>query len=78
MTNSLLRVLIVEDSTADAKLVSQELQRMGHPLEFERVETAGELREALDRTTWDAVIADWTMPFDLTEPSSLASSLPTH
>jgi two-component system, cell cycle sensor histidine kinase and response regulator CckA len=62
MINSMLRVLIIEDSTIDAKLVIQELQRMGQPLECERVETAGEMRAALDRTTWNAVIADWTMP----------------
>jgi PAS domain S-box-containing protein len=62
MMNSTLRILMIEDSAIDAKLVVQELQRTGHPLEFERAETAGEMRAALDRTTWDAVIADWTMP----------------
>jgi two-component system cell cycle sensor histidine kinase/response regulator CckA len=62
MMNFPLRVLIVEDSATDARLVVQELQRTGHPLEFERVETAGDMRAALDRPTWDAVIADWTMP----------------
>ena len=57
-----LRVLLVEDSPTDAKLVVQELQRTGCVVEFERVETAEAMRAALEAKTWDVVISDWSMP----------------
>jgi two-component system, cell cycle sensor histidine kinase and response regulator CckA len=56
------RVLVVEDSSTDAKLVIQELRRSGRPVEFERVETAEAMRAALARGPWDAVTSDWSMP----------------
>src|SRR5690242_18321331 len=58
----LLRVLLVEDSETDARLAAQALQRAGHELELERVETADALVAALARHPWDVVIAEWTMP----------------
>jgi two-component system cell cycle sensor histidine kinase/response regulator CckA len=57
-----LRVLVVEDSPTDAKLVVQELQRTWRPVEHERVETAEAMREALERREWDLVTSDWAMP----------------
>jgi PAS domain S-box-containing protein len=57
-----LRLLMVEDSPTDAKLVVQELQRTWGPLVFERVDTAEGMVAALDRNTWDVVISDWSMP----------------
>ena len=66
-----LRVLMVEDSPTDAKLVVQELQRTGCPVEFERVETAKEMRAALERKEWDVVTSDWSMP-KFTAPAALA------
>jgi PAS domain S-box-containing protein len=59
---SALRVLMVEDSPTDAKLVVQELQRTWRPLVFERVDTAEAMVAALDRDAWDLVISDWSMP----------------
>ena len=46
---SALRVLMVEDTETDAKLVAQELRRTGRQVEFERVETAEAMRAALER-----------------------------
>ena len=66
-----LRLLMVEDSATDAKLVVQELQRSGCVVEFDRVETAEAMRAALERTTWDAVTSDWSMP-KFTAPAALA------
>ena len=57
-----LRVLLVEDSPTDAKLVVRELKKLGRPLVVECVEEAGPLREHLDRAEWDVVISDWSMP----------------
>jgi two-component system cell cycle sensor histidine kinase/response regulator CckA len=66
-----LRVLLVEDSPSDAKLVTQALGRIGRPLELERVETAEAMRTALREKTWDLVISDWSMP-KFTAPAALA------
>jgi len=67
----LLRVLLVEDSASDAKLVVQELERAGHAVQFERVETAQAMRKALDGGTWDLVLSDWSMP-RFSAPAALA------
>jgi signal transduction histidine kinase len=68
--SGLLRVLIVEDSTTDAKLIAEELRRAGLTLESQRVETPEEMRGALARQTWDLVTADWSMP-KFTAPAAL-------
>ena len=60
--NEALRVLMVEDSPSDAKLVLRELSRMDRVIDCVRVETAAAMREALDGRTWDVVISDWSMP----------------
>jgi len=57
-----LRVLLVEDSESDAKLLLHELRRGVDSLEFERVEQADAMRAALQNHAWDAVISDWSMP----------------
>ncbi len=58
----LLRILLVEDSVTDAKLVLRELRRLGRPIEFERVQDAEAMSEALARQAWDVIISDWSMP----------------
>ncbi len=57
-----LHVLIVEDSDADAELLSRALRQTGHTVTWEQVETAGELSEALKRGGWDIVLADDALP----------------
>lgn len=57
-----LRVLIVEDSVEDTFFVVRELQRGGFQVDFERVETAPAMQEALDNQTWDLVISDYSLP----------------
>src|SRR5215469_15470446 len=67
-----LKVLIVEDSEEDADLVVLELKRGGYNPIFRRVETAGDMRQALDEGKWDLLLSDYTMPrFTLTEALSL-------
>jgi len=60
--NNPLRVLIAEDSEDDALLLVQELKNAGFDPIFRRIETAGEMKAALNAQTWDIVIADYTMP----------------
>lgn len=58
---SLLRVLLVEDSEDDALLVLLQLKRGGYQVEHRRVDTAEDMRAALQQP-WDVVISDYTMP----------------
>ena len=58
-----LRLLIVEDSADHALLYAKILREGGYDLVSERVETAGAMRAALSRGSWDVVISDYKMPF---------------
>ncbi len=57
-----LHALLVEDSENDALLVVRTLRQGGYDLTYERVQTPEAMRAALDRETWDIVIADYAMP----------------
>jgi signal transduction histidine kinase len=57
-----LRLLLIEDSKANAKLLVRELRKGGFDPDFARVDTPQELEAALEGNSWDAVIADYNMP----------------
>lgn len=57
-----LRILLVEDSPDDAEILIWQLRKSGIDAEWERVETAEDLRSALDENAWDIVICDYIMP----------------
>ncbi len=57
-----LRLLQVEDTEDDAALVQLALIRAGYEIVARRVDTAEGLRNELYGSTWDLVIADYTMP----------------
>ena len=57
-----LRALLIEDSEDDALLLITALQRGGYELQFERVQTADDLRQALSQKHWDIVLCDHSMP----------------
>jgi putative nucleotidyltransferase with HDIG domain len=57
-----LRILLIEDSEDDARLVLREIQRSGYEVDFERVETANAMRVALTRQAWDLIICDFSLP----------------
>jgi two-component system cell cycle sensor histidine kinase/response regulator CckA len=57
-----LRVLVIEDSVDDTFFIVRELQRGGFHVDFERVETAAAMQEALSGGNWDLIISDYSMP----------------
>ena len=58
----LLRLLVVEDREDDAELLLLELSRGGFDVDYERVQTARAMAEALQRRAWDLIISDYSMP----------------
>jgi diguanylate cyclase (GGDEF)-like protein len=62
MGDTLLRLLIVEDSEEDTQLLVHELRQGGFEPIWQRVETAVAMIVALDRDPFDLVVADFTMP----------------
>lgn len=57
-----LRVLIVEDSKIEAKLIANLLKKNGYEVISERVETRDDMKAQLDERQWDIVISDYQMP----------------
>lgn len=57
-----IRVLIVEDSEDDARLMLRELRNGGYEPSYERVDTPEALMIALVGKTWDAALVDFSMP----------------
>ena len=57
-----LAVLIVEDMESDAQLLIRLLKKADYELVYEQVETAGQMRAALEKRNWDIVISDYKMP----------------
>jgi len=59
---SSLRVLIVEDSENDARLIHRQLTTAGYEVVLRRVETEAELRAALTDDSWQLVLCDYHLP----------------
>jgi PAS domain S-box-containing protein len=59
-----LRVLLVEDDEDDAHLLNRYFERAGYSTLVHRVETADDMRSALDQpdAEWDVVLADFNLP----------------
>jgi PAS domain S-box-containing protein len=60
--SSSIHVLLVEDVSADAKLVANALSKLERAVEIERVEEAQAFRSALAARRWDIVLSDWSLP----------------
>lgn len=56
-----IRLLLIEDSEADARLLLEEVRRAGFHLQSQRVETESEMRRALQEP-WDAIVSDHRLP----------------
>lgn len=61
-SDALLRVLIVEDSEDDARLLVRRLEQAGFEPEALRVDTPEAMKAALARQSWDLVLCDYVMP----------------
>ncbi|GAP07799.1 protein containig PAS domain S-box [Anaerolinea thermolimosa] len=59
--DSLLRVLIVEDTPADAELMALRLKQEGFRLIWQRVETELEYLRELEQP-YDLILSDWSLP----------------
>jgi two-component system cell cycle sensor histidine kinase/response regulator CckA len=62
MTTGALRLLLVEDSDLDARIIMRELRRAGFQPRHARVTTEAQLRAALRREAWDVVLSDHALP----------------
>jgi signal transduction histidine kinase len=61
MTLRPLRVLLVEDSEDDARMLVRELRRGGYEASWRRVDTAVDLDAALEES-WDVILSDYSIP----------------
>jgi PAS domain S-box-containing protein len=57
-----LKALIVEDSKEDAALLLRHLLKEGYDIQSEIVQTAAEMKTALDEGEWDIIFSDYSMP----------------
>ena len=57
-----LRLLIVEDNENDALLLLRQLRQDGYNPDYEIIDTAAQVREALDKKDWDIVVSDYVLP----------------
>lgn len=74
--HSPLRLLIIEDSETDAKLLIRHIQREGYNVLSKRVDTPVAMKESLTLEEWDVIISDYSMPqFNGIEALSLLQSM---
>jgi PAS domain S-box-containing protein len=63
LDREILRVLMVEDSAEDSDLIMDTLIKgSGSDAEYLRVDTASEMRLALDQGEWDVILSDHNLP----------------
>lgn len=71
-----LRVLFVEDSENDARLIIHHLEMAGYIVDYKRVETSDEMRTALLKHSWDLIFSDYKLKhFDAAEALEICHKL---
>ncbi|HUN55527.1 MAG TPA: PAS domain S-box protein [Smithella sp.] len=76
--SALLRVLIVDDSEDDARLIIRKLSSGGYNPAWERVDSSEAMKSALKREDWDIILCDYKMPnFNASAALKLAQSKKT-
>jgi CheY-like chemotaxis protein len=66
-----LSILIVEDSESDTELIIRQFQKANYDITYERVETDDQMMAAIEKQSWDLVIADYSLP-EFNAPAALA------
>lgn len=66
-----LRLRIVEDSENDLQLLLREVRHSGYEVVYECVDNAQSIQSALEKTIWDIVISDYSLP-RFSAPEALA------
>ncbi|MEA2327817.1 MAG: hypothetical protein QOE68_2776, partial [Thermoanaerobaculia bacterium] len=57
-----IRLLLLEDTLADAELIMRELKRAALNVEIRRVDTEREFRQQLTESYVDVILADYSLP----------------
>ena len=57
-----LRVLLIEDREDDSLLLARCLKSGGYQPDYQRVDNASDLYQALEYSSWDLVLSDYNMP----------------
>jgi phosphoserine phosphatase RsbU/P len=65
-----IRVLVVEDSEFDARILVATLKQGGYEPDWKRVEKAGEMAKALEGESWDVILSDYNLP-EFSAPDAL-------
>jgi sigma-B regulation protein RsbU (phosphoserine phosphatase) len=66
-----IRILIVEDSEFDTRVLVNNLKQGGYEPTYRRVDDPSSMREALTTEAWDAVLSDYNLPA-FSAPAALA------
>ncbi len=63
MTNKKhLTLLLIEDVDNDAELLLRHLRQAGYDLEYDRVQSADQMRSKIKQKKWDVIISDYSLP----------------
>jgi sigma-B regulation protein RsbU (phosphoserine phosphatase) len=65
-----IRVLVVEDSEFDARILIGTLKQGGYDPVWRRVESAATMRDALQNESWELVLSDYNLP-EFSAPDAL-------
>ena len=57
-----VKILVVDDSQADAELAMRALGRGGFAVQYQRFDSLAATRDALHAQSWDAIVSDFSLP----------------